>query len=242
MQIVQKKVADIKPYEKNPRKNDASVDYVANSIREFGFKQPIVIDKNCVIVAGHTRYKAAKKLNLDEVPCIMADDLTDEQIKAYRLADNKVGETSDWDTSLLDDELEKILNLDMWQFGFIDADNEKQNSSEISYNANIPQYEVTGEAVSIGDCYNTEKTIQLIEAINAEENISEEERSFLIEAAKRHTVFDYRNIAEYYAGASKEMQKLMEDSALVIIDFNDAIANGFVVLKEKVRERMEDDA
>lgn len=99
-------------------KNDQSVDKVANSIKEFGFKVPIVIDKNNVIVCGHTRYKAAKKLGLSVVPCVVADDLTEEQIKAYRLADNKVGEDSLWDMDLLGSELEDILNIDMEDFGF----------------------------------------------------------------------------------------------------------------------------
>lgn len=85
-------INELKPYKKNPRKNDESVDFVMNSIKEFGFKVPIVVDKNNVIVAGHTRYKASKKLGLKKVPCIVADDLSEEQINAYRLADNKVGE------------------------------------------------------------------------------------------------------------------------------------------------------
>ena len=101
MNIIEKSIAEVKPYEKNPRKNDQSVDKVANSIKEFGFKVPIVIDKHNVIVCGHTRYKAAKKLGLSVVPCVVADDLTEEQIKAYRLADNKVGEDSLWDMDLL---------------------------------------------------------------------------------------------------------------------------------------------
>lgn len=117
MEIVNKKITELKPYEKNPRKNDEAVEYVANSIKEFGFKVPIVVDKNNVIVAGHTRYKASKKLGLKEVPCIVADDLTEEQIKAFRLADNKVSEMADWDFSLLDEELENI-DIDMEQFGF----------------------------------------------------------------------------------------------------------------------------
>ncbi len=92
MKIEYKKIDDLKPYENNPRFNDDAVEYVANSIKEFGFKVPIVIDKDNVIVAGHTRYKASMELGLEEVPCIVADDLTDEQVKAFRLADNKVGE------------------------------------------------------------------------------------------------------------------------------------------------------
>ena len=86
MQIINKQIKELKPYENNPRKNDKAVDAVAASIKQFGFKQPIVIDKGNVIVCGHTRYKAAQKLRLKEVPCIMADDLTDDQIKAFRLS------------------------------------------------------------------------------------------------------------------------------------------------------------
>ena len=110
-------VEKLKPYGNNPRKNDAAVDKVAASIKEFGFHVPIVIDKNKEIVCGHTRLKAAKKLKLKEIPCVTADDLTDEQIKAYRLADNKVSEFADWDDELLDLELDDI-DLDMEQFGF----------------------------------------------------------------------------------------------------------------------------
>lgn len=118
MDIVLKQITDITPYEKNPRKNDEAVKYVAESIKQFGFKVPIVIDKHGVIVAGHTRYKAAKKLCMTEVPCIVADDLTDEQIKAFRLADNKVAEKAEWDFDLLAGELEDLFDIDMTAFGF----------------------------------------------------------------------------------------------------------------------------
>ena len=118
MEIVNKKIEELKMYEKNPRKNDDSVDYVANSIKEFGFKVPIVIDKDNVIVTGHTRYKASKKLGLQEVPCIVADDLTPEQIKAFRIADNKVTEKSSWDLDLLKEEFDGLLDFDMTDFGF----------------------------------------------------------------------------------------------------------------------------
>lgn len=118
MEIIYKKLKEIKPYERNPRINKAAVDPVANSIREFGFKVPIVIDKDGIIVAGHTRFKAAKKLGLTEVPCITADDLSEEQIKAFRLADNKTAEKAEWDFELLDIELENIIDIDMTDFGF----------------------------------------------------------------------------------------------------------------------------
>lgn len=122
MDVVNLKIKDLKPYEKNPRKNDGAVEYVANSIKEFGFKVPIVVDVDNVIVAGHTRYKAAKKLGLKEVPAIVADDLTDEQVKAFRLADNKVAEQTEWDYALLADELDEILDINMQDFGFPDME------------------------------------------------------------------------------------------------------------------------
>ena len=121
MQIIEKSITEITPYEKNPRKNDEAVQYVANSIKEFGFKVPIVIDKNGVIVAGHTRYKAAQELGLKKLPCIIADDLTEKQIKAFRIADNKTSEKASWDDVLLKEELTDILgDFDMTEFGFGD--------------------------------------------------------------------------------------------------------------------------
>lgn len=118
MRIVEKKLSEIKPYDKNPRRNNDSVDKVAESIRQFGFQQPIVVDKDLVIICGHTRYEASKQLGLKVVPCVVADELSDQQVKAYRLADNKVGESSTWDSKLLIGELEDIFEFDMSEFGF----------------------------------------------------------------------------------------------------------------------------
>lgn len=129
MQIVYKKVNELIPYENNPRINDEAVEYVKNSIKEFGFKVPIVIDKNNVIIAGHTRLKASLELGLKEVPCIIADDLSEEQIKAFRLADNKVSEKSMWDFDKLDEELDNILDIDMSLFDF-DLDKDIQELDE----------------------------------------------------------------------------------------------------------------
>ena len=117
MDIKMMRVADIIPYGKNPRKNDSAVDAVAASIKAFGFKVPVVIDAAGVIVAGHTRVKAAKRLGIEEVPCVVADDLSPEQIKAFRLADNKVSELAEWDDDLLALELFD-LDFDMNDFGF----------------------------------------------------------------------------------------------------------------------------
>lgn len=110
VKITEKKIDEIMPYENNPRKNDNAVEAVANSIREFGFKVPIIIDKNNVIIAGHTRVKAGVRLGMKTVPCIMADDLTDEQIKAFRIADNRTAEKSTWDYETLLIELDEIID------------------------------------------------------------------------------------------------------------------------------------
>jgi site-specific DNA-methyltransferase (adenine-specific) len=117
MEIIMKKTGELIPYENNPRRNDQAVRCVANSIKEFGFKVPIVVDSAGVIIAGHTRLKAAESLGIEEVPVVVADDLTEEQVRAFRLADNKTGEMSGWDFDLLDSELSE-LDFDMRDFGF----------------------------------------------------------------------------------------------------------------------------
>lgn len=121
MEIIIKGIDEIRPYENNPRVNDGAVGAVAESIRELGFQQPIVVDRDGVIIAGHTRYKAAQKLGMTEVPVVVADNLTDEQVRAYRLADNKTGELAEWDFSALEEELAGIGELDMSLFGFSDG-------------------------------------------------------------------------------------------------------------------------
>lgn len=117
MNVVDKRIDEIKPYERNPRKNDSAVPYVKESIKKYGFKVPIVIDKDGVIVAGHTRYLASIELGLSTVPCVVADDLTPEEVKEFRLADNKVAEFATWDKTLLNIELDEI-EADMSVFGF----------------------------------------------------------------------------------------------------------------------------
>ena len=152
MNVQEIKSKDIKPYGKNPRKNDNAVPYVAESIKQFGFKVPIVIDKNNVIVAGHTRYKAARKLGFKSAPCIIADDLTDEQIKAFRLADNKVSEKAEWDLDLLDSEIEGIFDIDMTDFGF-EFESEELEAEEDEYQGTVPEDPVTqkGDMWKLGE-------------------------------------------------------------------------------------------
>ena len=164
MNIVYKKVKDLIPYENNPRNNDEAVDYVAKSIEEFGFKVPCVVSSDGVLITGHTRLKACKKLGIDEVPCIVADDLTEDQIKAFRIADNKVSEYSTWDNTKLAEELSDIM-MDMTQFGddlFKDDDTMNvelpEEDNPYSQKKHVPQYEPTGDFVDIMDLIDDEKT------------------------------------------------------------------------------------
>lgn len=152
MEIKLVDINEIKPYKNNPRHNDDAVEYVKRSIEEFGMKVPLVIDRNNEIVTGHTRYKACKELGMKEIPCIMADDLSDEQVKAFRLADNKVAEKASWDYSLLDLELDDIVEFNMEDFGFEFMTQEEheehsettQNRVENIQNLGIAQYEGVG--------------------------------------------------------------------------------------------------
>lgn len=232
-------IGKVKPYEKNPRNNDGAVDAVAASIREFGFKQPIVVDRDGVIIVGHTRLKAAKKLGMKEVPVLVADDLTEEQVKAYRLADNKTGELAEWDMQMLSEELAGI-SMDMSSFGFENESAEEAIENAYTSTVNIPQYEVQGEQPPVQELYNDVKCRGMIEEIDGS-SLPETEKEFLRVAAYRHIVFDYTKIAEFYASASPECQRLMERSALVIIDVDNAIANGYVTMSETIdRLRGED--
>lgn len=174
MEIITKKINEVIPYENNPRKNEEAVEYVAKSIEEFGFKNPIIIDKNSVIVAGHTRVLAAKKLGLTEVPCIMADDLTEEQIKAFRLADNKVGEIATWDFDLLNLELDNIFDIDMVDFGFSEANIDWDNVAELSdSNYDKPQHNM----LECPACHHIDRDIHFkkVEGVDVEEEQSDEE-------------------------------------------------------------------
>lgn len=130
MTVLDMPIGELIPYENNPRNNEDAVDKVAASIREFGFRVPIIVDKNNVIVAGHTRLKAAELLGLEIVPVIRADDLSDEQIKAYRLADNKTAEFADWDFSKLEEELAELAEIDMTAFGFEEMKIEEKEAPE----------------------------------------------------------------------------------------------------------------
>ena len=243
MNIIELNVNEIIPYENNPRNNDEAIDKVAESIKEFGFRVPIIIDRDNVIIAGHTRLFAAKKLGMEYIPCIYAEGLTKEQIRAYRLADNKVAEFSTWDMDKLEQELSMLGDMDMTQFGFekiLEHIEEEDEDSPYSMATNVPQYDITGDVPEISELIDEGKTNELIAEIDSA-LIGEEEKDFLRKAAQRHLAFNYSKIAEFYASASPEVQELMEKSALVIIDYDDAILYGYTSLSEKIQKMLEAD-
>ncbi len=242
MQIEEMRVADLIPYENNPRKNDEAVEAVAASIKEFGFKVPIIVDADNVIIAGHTRLKAAQLLGMKTVPVIRADDLTDEQVKAFRLVDNKTAELAGWDFTALEAEMEELADFNMERFGFEES-LEKADTEENPYTqkTDIPHYDVVGFMVGIPDLVDTKKADEIIKEID-EADITIEQKNFLRLAAQRLNVFNYKMIAEYYAQADENVQRIMEKLALVIIDIDNAIANGYVKLSKRLDAIIENDA
>lgn len=231
-------VEDLKPYEKNTRKHEKKdVDNIAKSIEKYGMCDAIGIWKDNIIVEGHGRLLACKQLGIKEVPCVRLDHLTDEQRREYAIAHNATAELSIWDKDFL---AEELADLDLTDFDFSFLDDKKKENPYTS-KIKIPQYEVQGEAPSLFELTDEDKTIDLETEIKAS-GVSDAEKEFLLKAAQRHRVFNYRNIAEYYAQASPEMQDLMEKSALVIIDYEDAIANGYVRLSERLKRLRDDNA
>lgn len=241
MKVIEKKLSELTPYANNPRLNDGAVDAVAASIKAFGFKVPLVVTADGVIVAGHTRLKAAQKLGLKTVPCIVADDLTPEQIKAFRLADNKVGELADWDFEKLNFELSEI-QMDMQPFGFSFETIEEEADEDDKYTSKVdtPQYEPTGKKVNLSDCVQVENYESLLKEIDASK-ADEQTKAFLRLAATRFLVFSYKDIAEYYANAADvDTQSLFEKLGLVIVDYDDAIKYGFIEVSETLQKIVKD--
>ena len=152
MKIENLKISEIKPYEKNPRKNDKAVEIVSKSIKEFGFKVPVILDKNNVIIAGHTRIKAAIKLGMKIVPVIRADELTEEQVKAFRIMDNKSIEYASWDWELLKGEFEQIQDLTLTGFSEAEIEKVMNLDREFTIGKKDPKYKIElGEVWQLGE-------------------------------------------------------------------------------------------
>lgn len=247
-EVTRVKLSDIRPYENNAKiHGKEQIEKLKASIKEFGFVNPCLIDRDYNLIAGHGRVMAAEELGMETVPCVFVEGLTDEQRRAYILADNKLAELAEWDNVLVASELAELaeVGFDISLTGFEMQEVDLDDVEDDTYvkNVDIPHYEPSGEPVSILDCYDLTKHDELLSRI-VTANITDEERDFLLCAASRHIVFNYKRIADYYSTASPEMQRLMEDSALVIIDVNDAIAKGFARLQtylDEIEEREHED-
>lgn len=247
MQIEKIKVDEIIPYEDNAKLHpERQVQQIKASIAEFGFNDPIAIDENNVVIEGNGRLMAIKELGYEEVDCIRIEGLTEDQKRAYILVHNQLTMNTGFDIDILNRELEKIKGIDMKQFNFeldidFDTDIDTGDGTQYSTKVEIPQYEPTGECPDIWELVDTAKADSFLEEIN-ESKVSPEEKDFLIKATRRLYEFNYKKIAEYYAQATPEMQELMEHLALVIIDFDNAIAYGYAQLSAALEEmRGEDD-
>lgn len=247
MQIEQLKTSELLPYVNNARTHSESqVAQIAASIKEFGFNNPILIDAEGTIIAGHGRVEAARVLKLENVPCIRLGHLTEAQKKAYILADNKLALNAGWDEEMLANELRELksIEFDISIIGFsmdeiselLDIE-EKKDQDDNPYTDKVasPTYEPVGEKPALEELYDDQKAMDLIVSVQ-ESKLPEKEKQFLMAAASRHIVFDYSKIANFYAHSSKECQELMEASALVIIDFNKAIENGLVRVTERLND------
>mgnify|MGYP003642067613 FL=1 len=248
LSIKYKSTGEIIPYINNSRTHsEQQVQQVAASIKEFGFTNPILIDEQGGIIAGHGRLQAAQLLNLNEVPTITLEGLTDAQKKAYVIADNKLALNAGWDETLLQVELDSLSEsgFDISLLGFdkeemleILGENALDGLGDESYTkkVDIPTYEPKGDKPEVTELYNDSRTFELVANIK-DSNLPQAEKDFLMLAAGRHTVLNFESIANYYAHSSKECQELMEDSALVIIDFEKALELGYVTLSEKISEQ-----
>jgi ParB-like chromosome segregation protein Spo0J len=230
------------PWAENPRNNEEAIGKVAKSIQRFGFASPIVArTEDGRIIAGHTRHAAALRLGLEDVP-VRFLDIDEQQASALALADNRLGQIATWDDDALTSILEDLAanDVDIEDLGW-DADSLEDllddSETENIYTAKVesPIYEIKGECPETEDLYDRTRTDALMKRIEAAD-ISEDIRQFLLSAAMRHTVFNYEQIAEYYAHASEEVQTMMEDSALIIIDFERAIELGFAKLTGDLAE------
>lgn len=233
---------EVTPFAKNSKiHTEKQIKNIVNSIKRFGWQQDVVITSDGILVIGHGRRLAALQIGCEMPYHIIdktADELTDEDIRELRIADNQTNAETGLDFGILGEE---IVDLGFEGFDFDFGIGGEDENNPYTAEIKIPQYSVQGELPSLGDLYDTDKADELIDEIN-NSSLSEPEKKFLIEAAKRHNCFNYQKIAEYYAGASPEMQDLMERSALVIIDYEDAIANGYVTLSNRLKRMREENA
>jgi hypothetical protein len=236
------------PYARNSRTHsDEQVAQIAASIKEWGWTTPVLVDEQGGIIAGHGRTLAAQKLKMAEVPVMVAKGWSDAKKRAYIIADNKLAQNAGWDNAMLSLELEELdgLGFDIDLTGFTPEeiteltffdDDEQIDDSKYTKKIDAPVYAPSGDCPAVDELYDKVKYEQLTAKIYQDPEIKSEIKDFLLAAAARHIRFDFEQIAEFYAHADPDTQQLMEDSALVIIDFDKAIANGYVKLSQSISD------
>lgn len=244
-------VDSLTPDPLNARRHGArNLDAIKNSLDRFGQRRPLVVTEDLVVVAGNGTLEAAKSLGWDRIAVTVYPG-TEEEARAYSIADNRTAELAEWDRTMLLSTIED-LSAELRPFtGFTleeaeeetkpEGDEKAEKVSKYTAAVNVPQYQPTGERPATTSLLDRTRTRSLQNRIQATPGLPDDVREFLLYAAERHTVFDYRLIAEFYAQADAQTQQLMEDSALVIIDVEDAIRLGYVKMMDALTQmRLED--
>jgi hypothetical protein len=247
LKIQYKPIADLIPYARNSRTHsDAQIVQIAASIKEFGWTNPVLLDGENGIIAGHGRVMAAHKLGETEVPTIELSHMDENQKRAYIIADNKLALNADWDNEMLALEINdlKDAGYDFGLIGFsldeIEELNPEEKENTYTQKVDIPTYEPSAEKPNVKDLFDDENAFNLIKKIKSSK-LPQAEKDFLMLTAGRHVRLNFQLIADYYAHSQREVQELMEDSALVIVDIDNAISNGWVNLSKKLDDIYDED-
>lgn len=235
-------INELVPFKRNPKKHDIKdINLIVKSIERNGWGDPLLVcPETKEILSGNGRYLAAKKIGLDKIPIVYAPEgLTEKQKADMVIANNRLVEASGYNDNL--EILMEMFELDPADFAVnLDDAKDVEEKEDFQFDATIPQYEVKGEDVDVKDCFESGLTENLIKEIEDSE-LEDDEKKLLIIGAYRKAILNYRKIAEYYAGkASEKMQDLMERMGLVIIDYDNAIANGFTVLTEELSDMIDE--
>ena len=253
LEIIYKKEHELVPYANNTRTHSKEqIEKLKSSILEYGMATPIGVH-NKTIVYGHARFIALKELGYKEFPTVDLSYMTEAQMKGYVISDNRLSLDAGWDEELLKIELQSLqeMDFDLSLTGFSDEELADFNlniedemiindDNPYSQKVEIPTYEPDGEKPSFSEMYEDEKVLKLIDKIE-NSSVDNEIKQFLKLSAYRHLRFNYEKIANYYAHSNREVQELMEDSYLVIIDFNKAIENGLINLENEISEIYNED-
>lgn len=245
MNIEKRKISELRHADYNPRKtlkpSDDEYLKIKRSIEHFGYVDPIIVNSDNTIIGGHQRATVLGDLKFNEIDCVIVD-LSKEDEKALNIALNKIAGV--WDMELVKNLLTELneneYDVSLTGFDMAEFLEDMGDLEKYTKEVKSPQYEITGEKPDFAELCKGDLYYQLINDINLSK-VEEEEKEFLRKAATRHFCFNFKNIAEYYAHANEEMQSLMERSALVIIDYKDAIEWGYVTLQADLKEMMDED-